>query len=149
MYPQYDFYYWTTTNFKNYKKFIKDLEKAIADERTAIDLYQRLYEIAPTEIAKYSIKTALKDEKQHNRELTHLYLQLTGKKPDIKVESVPFHHFYDGLQKAFLNQVEAFEFYKEMYLSTYYQPIRDLLYSIQHDEIEHATLFNWVHTELK
>ncbi|WP_339061390.1 ferritin-like domain-containing protein [Tepidibacillus marianensis] len=122
---------------------------AITDERGAIDFYTRLLAVAPTEIAKYSVQTALDDEKIHNKQLTRLYKKLTGHKPVIVVKKVEFHHFFDGLQKAFLGEVKAAEFYKEMYLSVFCPNIRDILYSIQHDEVEHSTLFNWVHTEIK
>lgn len=135
--------------FRNYPKFISDLETAISDERAAVLMYNELYRVAPTELARYAVRTALEDEKVHDKRLTRLYIHLTGKEPDIKVKEEKFQHFYDGLQKAFIDEVEAFEFYKEMYLATNCDPIRDLLYSIQHDEIKHATLFNWVHTELK
>ncbi len=135
--------------FRNYPKFISDLESAIVDERTAIVMYNELYRVAPTEFARYAVKTALEDEKVHNRRLTRLYIYLTGREPEIKIKDVKFQHFYDGLQMAFIGEVKAAEFYKEMYLATNCDPIRDLFYSIQHDEIEHAALFNWAHTELK
>ncbi len=135
--------------FKNYQQFLDDLLFAIADERAAIDFYQRLYEIAPTEMAQYSLEAALNDEKKHDKQLTFLYKKLTGQEPDVKVEKVTFHHFYDGLEKAFIDEVEAYEFYKDMAQNAKCQSIRDLLYTIQHDEIEHATLFNWVHCELR
>lgn len=139
----------TSMMFTNYPGFLEDLKKAIKDERQTIILYKKLYEAAPTETAKYSIKTALKDEKVHNKKLTELYKKLTGYEPDIQLEEVDFYHFYDVLRKAFLDEVKAFEFYKEMYLSTKCPGIRDLLYNIQHDEMEHAALFNWVHAEIK
>ncbi|MFT9485783.1 MAG: ferritin family protein [Tepidibacillus sp.] len=145
-YPQMD---WMSLRFKDFPQFLKNLKKAIADERAAIQFYKQLLTMAPTEMAKYSVKTALDDEKIHNKQLTQLYIRLTGQKPEIQVEKVEFQHFYDGLQKAFVDEVEAAEFYKEMYLSVFCQTIRDLLYSIQHDEIEHATLFSWVHGEIK
>jgi len=135
--------------FKDFPKFLENLKMAIADERSAIDFYTRLLAVAPTEIAKYSVQTALDDEKVHNKQLTQLYKRLTGHKPKIEVKKVEFRHFFDGLQKAFLDEVKAAEFYKEMYLSVFCPNIRDILYSIQHDEVEHATLFNWVHTEIK
>ena len=138
-----------TPHIKNFPKFIEDLKAAILDERTAIIFYGELYKIAPTETARFSIKTALDDEIIHDRHLTALYVSLTGQQPVLIVKPVEFQHFYDGLRKAFLDEVKAFEFYKKMYLSTTCPNIRDLLYSIQHDEIEHATLFNWVHTEIK
>ncbi len=144
--PQID---WRMVRFYNYPKFIEDLKYAIADERSAIQFYSELYEKAPTDTAKYSIKTALEDEKEHNKALTDLYIRLTGHKPKVEVKEITFHHFYDGLKKAFLGEVEAYEFYKKMYLATNCPSIRDLLYDIQHDEMEHATLFNWVHTEIK
>lgn len=144
-YPQMD---WMSLRFKDFHQFIKDLEAAIQDERSAIIFYTELYKIAPTEIARYAVKTALEDEIIHDKKLTKLYKHLTGTKPNVKVEPATFNHFYEGLQKAFLDEVEAFEFYKEMYLSVFCPTIRDLLYSIQHDEMEHATLFNWVHTEI-
>lgn len=135
--------------FRNYPKFLKDLEYAIADERAAIIFYKELYKITPTKIAKNSIKKALDDEILHDKSLTHLYKRLTGKDPMVKVKRIEFHHFYDGLQTAFLDEVKAYKFYKRMYLSTNCPAIRDLMYSIQHDEMEHATLFNWVHSELR
>lgn len=135
--------------FRDFPQFLKDLTDAIADQRSAIVFYKELYEIAPTETAKYAVKVALDDEIIHNKKLTKLYQKLTGEKPEIEVKKVEFHHFYDGLKMAFLDEVKAYEFYKEMYLSTNCPTIRDLLYSIQHDEMEHATLFNWVHTELR
>ncbi|MFV9510279.1 hypothetical protein [Tepidibacillus sp. LV47] len=135
--------------FKDFPQFLEDLKKAIADERNAIDLYTRLLKVAPTEMARNSVQTALADEKVHDIKLTRLYKQLTGHKPEIITKKVEFQHFFDGLQKAFIDEVKAAEFYKEMYLSVFCPNIRDILYSIQHDEIEHATLFNWIHTEIK
>lgn len=140
---------WKKDQFKNFSKFIEDLKIAINDEKSAIDFYKKLLEVAPSELAKKSIQTALDDEKEHYKKLVGLYKFLTGKNYIGKVTEKKFCHFYDGLQNAFLDEVEAFEFYKEMYLSTRCQPIRDILYSIQHDEIEHATLFNWVYTDIK
>lgn len=139
---------WMSMKFKDFNQFIKNLELAITDERSAVIFYTELYKIAPTEMAKYAVKTALEDEIVHDKKLTKLYKYLTGSKPNIKLETVTFNHFYEGLQKAFIDEVKAFDFYKEMYLSVFCPTIRDLLYSIQHDEIEHATLFNWVHTEI-
>ena len=137
------------SRFKDYPQFIKDLEAALVDEKSAALFYEELYNIAPTETAKYSLKIAMEDERNHYKQLKKLYIQLTGRKPKIKAVPIEYHHFYDGLKKAFLDQVEAYEFYKEMYLSTDCPTVRDILYSIQHDEMEHATLFNWVHTEIK
>ncbi|OEG00005.1 hypothetical protein BHF71_06960 [Vulcanibacillus modesticaldus] len=140
---------WMMVRFKNYPKFLDDLQLAIANERKTINFYTELYKIAPTEFARHSLKTALDDEKIHDKKLTKLYKYLTGSKPNIDFKDVEFNHFYDGLQKAFIGEIEAAEFYKEMYLSTNCQMIRDLLYSIQHDESEHAALFNWTFTEIK
>jgi len=140
---------WRVMRFKDFPKFIEDLKLAITDERSAILFYTELYKVAPTETARYSVKVALDDEKIHNKQLTSLYKRLTGEKPVIEVKKVEFKNFYNGLKEAFLDEVKAYEFYKEMYLSVNCQNIRDILYSIQHDEMEHATLFNWVHTEIK
>ena len=135
--------------FKNYPKFLEDLKTAIADEKSAVEFYDQLYEIAPTEIAKFSLKTARDDEMEHYKKLRGLYRYLTGKNPNVQTKKETFAHFYDGLQKAFLDEVRAYEFYKEMYLDTNCQAIRDIIYSIQHDEMEHASLFNWTYTEIK
>jgi len=140
---------WKNIRFQNYPSFLADLRDAIAGERSAISLYSELLSVAPTEMAKYSLKIALADEKEHNRLLSQLYLQLTGQRPEVAVKRADFHHFYDGLKKSFINELKAFEKYKEMYLASNCPDIRDILYSIQHDEIKHATLFNWVHSEIK
>lgn len=148
-YSNYDQVDWKIERFKNYPKFLNNLKTAINDEKSAIKFYGKLLDLAPTEIAKKSIEIALNDEKEHYKKLMGLYKFLTGKYYTPEEKNTEFSHFYDGLQKAFLDEVEAFEFYKEMYLSTNCQSIRDILYSIQHDEIEHATLFNWVFTEIQ
>ncbi len=140
---------WKTNRFKNYPEFLKDLKKAIEDEKSAIEFYSQLYKIAPTEIARFSVKTALDDEKEHYKKLTGLYKYLTGNNPQVKANPEEFTHFYEGLQKAFLDEIRAFEFYKELYLATNCEAIRDIIYSIQHDEMEHASLFNWTYTEIK
>lgn len=140
---------WRMYRFKNFPKFLEDLKIAIADEKSAIDFYNQLYEIAPTEIARFSFQTARDDEIEHYKKLTGLYRYLTGESPKVEAKQETFAHFYDGLQKSFLDEVRAFEFYKEMYLDTNCEAIRDILYSIQHDEMEHASLFNWTYTEIK
>jgi len=134
--------------FKNYPQFIKELQKAIQGERDATLFYQELLKVAPTENAQYALEIAIKDEKEHYQTLQKLLFNLTGEYYQPQNKEIKFKHFYDGLQISFFSELEAFEMYKMIYLSTYCPTIRDIFYEIQNDEIKHASLFNWVQGEL-
>jgi rubrerythrin len=132
--------------FKDYAKFIADLQAAINDEASTIDFYTRLMAMAPCEDAKMNIRAARDDEQKHLHMLCNLYVTLTGQQPNIEKTPVKCISFCDGIKLALQNELAAADGYRNMYLATYYLRIRDIFFEIMTDEMEHATRFVFVYT---
>lgn len=135
--------------FRDYYQFLQDIEDALADERAAAIFYDKLIAMAPTQWQKDQIKEARDDERKHYQMLHHLYVSLTGREPQVKEKVVPVTTFCAGLKEAFNDELGAADFYRSMMLSTYNQYIRDILFEIMTDEMEHATRFVFVSADAK
>ena len=137
--------YWS----QDYYKFLQDIEAALADEKAAAKFYEMLMAMAPTNWQKEQIKHARDDEIKHYHMLHQLYLNLTGREPKVKEKEVKVTNYLEGLKEAFNDELEAAEFYRRMMLSTYNQYIRDILFEIMTDEMEHASRFTFVYADAK
>ncbi|TLS38356.1 ferritin-like domain-containing protein [Pseudalkalibacillus caeni] len=114
---------------------------AIKGEATAIEFYKRLAKAAPDKEQKEDVLHALEDEKKHFEAFTQLYIQLTGIKPEYSIEKVMFNSYKEGLERAYKMELEAYEEYRDSYLLTRDQTIRDVFFLAMTDEIEHAMRF--------
>ncbi|ADG83439.1 hypothetical protein Tfer_1284 [Thermincola ferriacetica] len=131
--------------FDNFGKFLRDVEKAANDEAQAALFYTQLMDMAEKEFDKEQIKHARDDERKHLCQLRRLYYSLTGRYPAVE-EPVPTETTYKaGLRKAFQDELEAAEFYRAMLLATRDMHIRDLLFEIMIDEMEHADRFSFIY----
>jgi rubrerythrin len=117
---------------------------AIKGEAAAIDFYTRLVQLAPNKKHREDILHALEDEKIHLKEFTKLYTDLTGKKPIYQVKKTTFQSYEEGLRKAYEDELEAYEDYRDSYLLTQNPPVRDVFLRAFTDEIEHATRFGFL-----
>jgi rubrerythrin len=136
--------------FQNPERFQRDLEKAIQGEAEAISFYTALLQLAPDDLAQRNIRHALDDERKHYRQLSHLYRYLTGKSSQVPIPSPPSIPCYQpGLIKAFEDELEAAELYRGMYLNALTMPIRDPLFEIMTDEMEHASRFSLLYAATK
>ncbi|MCF6093937.1 ferritin-like domain-containing protein [Microaerobacter geothermalis] len=124
--------------------FIQDLREAINGEAQAIDFYKRLIEMAPNQRHVNYLTHIRNDEKKHLRMLTNLYVQLTGRRPDIRFTPVRFTTYREGLEKALDGELEAAELYRRMYLSVQDRRKRDVLFEIMTDEMEHQVRFAYL-----
>jgi rubrerythrin len=132
-----------------FEKITGMILNGIKGEATAINFYERLAKIAPSEQARDEVRHALEDEKNHLKHFTELYVTLTGKKPVYKTEARTFHSFKEGLALARKDELEAYEDYRNAYLFTQNQFIRDVFFLALSDEIEHALRFSFLLNELK
>jgi len=132
--------------FKDYHKFISDVQEAINDEYGAVIFYGDLMKKAPCPEARMFIKHARDDEEKHYRMLCRLYYALTGQAPEVKPPTVPEYGFCKGVMEALKDELMAAEMYREMLLSTTDMRIRDILFEIMTDETEHATRFTFVYS---
>jgi rubrerythrin len=136
------------SGFKDFPDFLKKLQKAVNDEASAIRFYERLEAEAPNEKQKNLIRHALEDEKKHLHMFVGLYRSLTGRQPEIRPEETVFSSYKEGIEIAFGQELEAFEMYRDMYLSVTITAIRDILLEAFTDEQEHAMRFAFIHAEL-
>lgn len=137
--------YWS----QDYYKLLQDIEIALADEKAAAKFYEMLMDMAPNNWQRDEIKHARDDEMKHYHMLHQLYVNLTGREPVVKEKEVKVTNYCEGLKDAFDDELEAADFYRSMMLSTYYQYIRDILFEIMTDEMEHATRFVFVSADAK
>lgn len=134
--------------FKDFRRFLSDLEEAIQDEASAIRFYQKLMEQAPDEKQRASIRHAYEDEIKHLRLFRSLYRRLARREAPVSVRETPFESYKDGIRKAFESELEAYEMYRNMYLATAVPEVREILFEAMTDESEHAQRFNFIYSEL-
>jgi hypothetical protein len=145
-----DPYHEKPKTFSDPKRFLEMTLKAIYDERKAQLFYAALLLQSTTPFQKRNIQHALDDEVKHEKMLTEMFERLTGQ----KLPSVPFPtpepvpNFTTGLQMAMEDELESAEHYREMYKMTMSHWVRDILFELQTDEMEHATRFAFLRAEL-
>ncbi|GIP22077.1 ferritin-like domain-containing protein [Paenibacillus sp. J22TS3] len=124
--------------------------QSIQGERNDELFYDFLIKMAPDEQQKEVIKGIRDDERKHNRMFRELYTRLTGTAPTPKeepLEQLP-ETYLEGLEKALLGELRAFEKYRTIYL--HIQPeYRDWIFEIMTDEIKHAGYYNWLYAKNK
>lgn len=129
------------------------VEKAMQDEAQAGVLYRWLLERASMDLnearAIQHIRHALEDERKHYRLLGGLYRELTGKPHEARPQPLQApRDLADGLKQALDGEYEAAEFYRDLYLETRDQGVRDLFFELMTDEMDHIPRFNYVLTLL-
>lgn len=132
-------------DFKDPNAFISQLTGAINDEASAVQFYDVLEEMAPSQYRDF-VTHAKNDEIVHVRLFSKLYRRLMGHESSVKVETTKFSSYKEGLEIAFRRELEAVELYRDMYLSTRVPEIRDILFKTMTDEMEHAQRFNFLYT---
>lgn len=134
--------------FRDADQFMKNLRMALVGERSAIAFYRRLLDMAPNDEHRKQIEHAYEDEKKHYRMFENLYIRLTGRRPDVKPMTVTFATYEEGLKKAFYDELEAAELYRDTQLLTRNKAIRDIFYGAMTDEMEHAARFSFIYHQL-
>jgi len=137
-------YPWMMPQFRDPQKWLSDLEAAIADQAKAIGFYAYLMSIAPNDQARNQINFAREDEMKHHRMLTGLYTRLTGRHPAAARPVIEKTDFATGVFDSFNDELEAMDHYRGMMLATCDRYIRDLLFEIMTDEMEHANRFTMI-----
>ncbi len=141
-YDPYATYYREQPKTGSIRKLANDLLNGMKGEATAIHFYTQLMQLAKTNEEKLYISHALKDEQAHLQQFVHLYISLFGAQPVYQAESKTFSSFAEGLKIAREDEFEAYEQYRNTYLSTHDQHIRDVFFRAMTDEIEHALRFS-------
>ncbi|MEJ9227991.1 ferritin-like domain-containing protein [Peribacillus butanolivorans] len=95
-------------------KLVRQLEKAINGEYSAIQCYEKLAELAPDEKQRKRIMEIREDEVKHFQRFSQIYTSLTGVQPQPKVTEPCPDSYRDGLEFAFQDEQETVDFYREV-----------------------------------
>lgn len=128
----------------------KQLTEAMKGESEARLYYERLIRMAPNKEEAEIISNILEDELKHFKNFKELYKKLTGCEPVLLQLKCPtFTNYIEGIEKAILDELEAYDFYRDIYLSTRDPYVRDIFFEALTDENEHAAHLNYLFTKNK
>ncbi|MWV46492.1 ferritin-like domain-containing protein [Paenibacillus sp. HJL G12] len=118
-----------------------DLIKAIDGEYSAINCYEQLAKLAPTEHAKKRILEIREDEQKHLQFFTNVYTHLTGQthKP-VQTETCP-EEYKAGLNASFKDEQETVDSYLSLSDRAQDLYLKNQLRRIAMDEQNHAVWF--------
>jgi len=127
----------------------QDLIKAMKGELEARRYYEQLIGLAPEEDKKIIAKI-MNDERKHFNNFRKLYIQLTGREPVIPPLTPPrIPNYVEGIKGAIMDETDAYEFYRDIYLSTGSPQVRSIFFEAFTDENEHAVRLNYLYTKNK
>lgn len=128
-------------NITGNKSLVRDLEKAINGEYSAIICYRLLSSQAGDEKTKKIIDEIRKDEERHLEVFRQAYRHLTGKKAAPKQTEQCANTYTQGLQLAFEDEQETVDFYNEVADKTKLKNIKHIFRRAALDEQNHAVWF--------
>jgi rubrerythrin len=128
-------------------QLIKDIEKAINGEYSAIICYEQLFNTAPNDEEKAVIKEIREDEIRHFQEFSKIYMSLTGRQPNPKeVEDCP-KQYRKGLRSAFVDEQETVDFYLDIAENAQIPHIINTFKRAASDEQHHAVWFSFFYNQ--
>lgn len=126
------------------------LLKAMRGEAETKKYYKRLADLAPSEREEDIIEHFIEDETKHLSKFKMLFEMITGKGPELThIKQPVFDDYLEGIEQAILNELEAYEFYRDIYLSNNNPIVRDIFFEAMTDENEHAAHLNYLYTKNK
>jgi rubrerythrin len=124
------------------------LLKAMRGEAEARKYYKKLIGMAPNEKEADIIEHFYEDETKHLSKFRMLFEMITGNEPEISnAKSPDFDSYIKGIEQAIFDELEAYEFYRDIYLSSKNQLVRDIFFEALTDENEHAAHLNYLYTK--
>ncbi|MHB1391679.1 MAG: ferritin family protein [Clostridia bacterium] len=137
-------------SYMTYNVTPAQLMKAMRGEAEARKYYKKLMSMAPNEKEADMIERFYEDETKHLSKFRMLFEMITGKEPEItSVKSPDFDTYLEGIEQAILDELEAYEFYRDIYLASNNPIIRDIFFEALTDENEHAAHLNYLYTKNK
>ncbi|WP_338447777.1 ferritin-like domain-containing protein [Niallia oryzisoli] len=123
------------------KKLLKDLEKAIDGEFSAIQRYANIAQLARTDKERKQILEIRKDEQKHYKQFVHLYTQLTGKQPQPKITEECPNSYRKGIEFALRDEQNTVDFYLDIADESNHPYIKEVFRRAAADEQNHAVWF--------
>ncbi|MCY7753912.1 ferritin-like domain-containing protein [Bacillus haynesii] len=122
-------------------RLIKNLEKAVNGEHSAVVCYQKIAQKAPDSKTKQQILEIRQDEIRHFNAFLTFYTSLTGRKPDISITEPCPEQFRNALESAFKDEQETVDFYLDIADYVKERTIREAFKRAAADEQNHAVWF--------
>ncbi|GAJ41208.1 ferritin-like domain-containing protein [Saccharococcus caldoxylosilyticus] len=122
-------------------KLIRDIEKAINGQYSAIQCYAKLAKMAPTDRERVQILEIRNDEIKHYQRFTQIYVNLTGMQPDVKVTEECPNTYVEGLEYALKDEQKTVDFYLDIADETNNPYIKEVFRRAAADEQNHAVWF--------
>ncbi len=125
-----------------------EMIKAMTGEQDAISYYQQLMSMTLDNKNREIISEIRNDEIGHFKDLMDLYHRLYSKTPELPPVKKPIiPSFEEGLQDAITDELNAYEFYRNIYLNNASPMIRSLFFKAFTDENEHASKLIFILTK--
>ncbi|WP_121612234.1 ferritin-like domain-containing protein [Mesobacillus foraminis] len=137
MYPYYDY----RMQYRQNEKLVRDLQRAINGEYSAVQCYERLAILAKSAQEKKQIQEIRQDEARHLREFSQFYRQLTGRQPTPKLSEECPENYRRGLEFAFRDEQETVDFYLDIAEESQDPGIQRAFRRAAADEQQHAVWF--------
>jgi len=135
--PNYIDYYRTPNDIQ----LVDDIQKAINAEYSAIDCYEKLANMAPTQNERNKILEIQNDERRHFEEFSRIYTNLTGRQPTFQIIEECPEKYSKGVEFAFKDEQEAVDFYLDIADKAQDITIKDRFRRAASDEQNHAVWF--------
>lgn len=127
--------------YRQNDKLIRDIEKAINGEFSAINCYAKLANMTPNVAERNQILEIRNDEIKHFHQFVQIYTNLTGQQPKPQITEECPNAYLQGLEFAIQDEQKTVDFYLEISDETSDANMKELLRRIAADEQNHAVWF--------
>jgi len=125
--------------------------EAMKAERHDTVKYKKMMEMTNDPAVIKQIKFAYDDEIKHYQMFRQIYYQLTGRAINIPLpaEVEKYDNIMDAVKSSIEGEHEAVDLYRDIHAMLPNQRLRDMVFEIITDEIEHANRFVYSYAMLK
>jgi len=125
--------------------------EAMKAERHDTVKYKKMMEMTNDPAVIKQIKFAYDDEIKHYQMFRQIYYQLTGRAINIPLpaEVEKYDNIMDAVKSSIEGEHEAVDLYRDIHAMLPNQRLRDMVFEIITDEIEHANRFVYSYSMLK
>ncbi|MBO1578990.1 MULTISPECIES: ferritin-like domain-containing protein [Bacillus] len=135
--------------YRQNEKLIRDIEKAINGEYSAINCYAKLANLAPQGNERNQILEIRQDEIKHFQQFVQIYISLTGRQPQPTINEQCPDSYVNGLEFALQDEQRTVDFYLEIADDTTNQYTKEVFRRAAADEQNHAVWFLYYFFKVK
>ena len=123
------------------------LAKAIEGEQNAIAAYEHMKQMTSDGEHLTAINHIVEDERKHLRSFEELCKKRFGEAEcGAQINAPAAHTFQDALRHAVNDELESYEFYRDVYMGNSAEQVRHPFFEAMTDEIEHAVRLNLMYS---